>query len=587
MERNYGTLNGVTSPAVNADTIKQKQTYYATHEGSQRLPFMRRSFISFTYGGKAIEDFDLIATTVGDRLSRKGYSEFNDITSTYDNLDGQQYWNTHFSANTLDLNLSTDGIDQKKLDEFLYWFRPGEAKELILAEHPNRAILARIAVPPQLELLPFEGEVQINISGNIYTTKTTLYKGDIQLSFVMDDPFWYSKSNILGIKDPNNDYYVNDWIDANGNRVNIFASQDALKILYEDGIPLGSMIQNDMLLGNNAYAIVEDRVDSKIYVPSTANGSFTDIDGLQGVGACIAGTVGGITYKGVIAGALIDASGNGITSLAQKQKAYFYYSGNAPAPTILDFTMQPAFNNILYVTDPRNIHSQYANVSSIFIGSEHEQILRFTSPNVFSSYNKAMEIIKACVYEDSNYTWEYIRERIRNEVRHVRVREWATTVINYGNVKKSSPGALTNPENLQYYMLYFLLDKEQTQNIVSQTNPKVSNPSASTARFIINSETGSAIGKFTYRTVSNNADVPVDMLAWRSYGEFTEVEEDVGDMLRSNYIILRDRNHPTDNGTIVAYNENTIAGKTYSHYISHDCLYPLTNIKITYKNMYL
>jgi len=74
---------------------------------------MNRSFISFTYGGKKIEDFDLIATISGDRLDRKGYADFNDTVTTYDNLDGQHYWATHYKTNQLDLTLSTDGIDQK------------------------------------------------------------------------------------------------------------------------------------------------------------------------------------------------------------------------------------------------------------------------------------------------------------------------------------------------------------------------------------------------------------------------------------------------------------------------------------------
>jgi hypothetical protein len=49
---------------------------------------MYRSFISFTYGGKKIEDFDLIATISGDRLNRSGYASFDDTVTTYDNLDG-------------------------------------------------------------------------------------------------------------------------------------------------------------------------------------------------------------------------------------------------------------------------------------------------------------------------------------------------------------------------------------------------------------------------------------------------------------------------------------------------------------------
>ena len=50
----YTTLvgNEVASP-----TLPRSQVYKATHEeGGKRLPFMYRSFISFTYGGKHIED---------------------------------------------------------------------------------------------------------------------------------------------------------------------------------------------------------------------------------------------------------------------------------------------------------------------------------------------------------------------------------------------------------------------------------------------------------------------------------------------------------------------------------------------------
>jgi len=50
-------------------------------------------------------------------------------------------------------------------------------------------------------LLPFEHEVEIKIANDPYKTKTTLYKGDINIKFVMDEPHWYAKDNILGIKD--------------------------------------------------------------------------------------------------------------------------------------------------------------------------------------------------------------------------------------------------------------------------------------------------------------------------------------------------------------------------------------------------
>ena len=84
----------------------RSQIYEATHNrAGQRLPYMYRSFISFSYGGKNIEDFGLIAVTNGDRLSHAVYADFNDNVTDSNVLDGQLYWSTHFKANAWDLTL--------------------------------------------------------------------------------------------------------------------------------------------------------------------------------------------------------------------------------------------------------------------------------------------------------------------------------------------------------------------------------------------------------------------------------------------------------------------------------------------------
>ena len=425
--RNNGGDIGKTGVAV--DLTRAGQVYQATHKDSSRLPYMNRSFISFSYGGRHIEDFNLLAVVDGDRITRSGYSPFSDITSEYDVLDGQQYWGTHFDAKELELHLATDGIDSRMLDDFLYWFRPGEAKELILAEHPNRAILARLSSPPELHLLPFESVVNINISGQAYPTRTTLFRGEIDITFVMDEPHWYSKENLLGKKDGTR--YIDVWTDANGNEVNIFASQDALKILYEDGIPLGSMIQNNMLLGNGAYASVEGQTISRIW--SIANDA--DIEWIDnepsGEGARIEANDAVAPYlHGIIAGAIIDATGNGITSLPRhrgndKNFGYFFYSGTAPSPTIIRFTLTPTLANG-YIKVPYNSHTT-PKYNTLTIESVTTQELRFTTPNILTSYNKVIDILNAKVMPD--YSWEDIRQSIRDEVRHKYVREWAIKII--------------------------------------------------------------------------------------------------------------------------------------------------------------
>ena len=533
-------------------TIKHTQVYEATHgEGVKRLPYMKRSFISFRFGGKNIEDFNLIATTVSNSINRSGYAQFNDQTTSYDILNGQQYWGTHYAKNQIEFILATDGIDQKMLDEFLFWFQAGDTKELILAEHPNRAIYARVAEPPHLNLLPFEGQVEVKLAGGSYYTSTTLYKGEIELHLETDEPFWHAIMNILGKKE--NNEYTQVYYDVNQEReVNIFASQDALKILYEDGIPIGSMIQNDMLLGDNTFASVEDKVINRIWDLNEEQ-TKPNIENLSGGGACIAGIVDGVEYEGIIAGALVDADGNGIPSLAGGANAYFFYAGTAPSPTVIEFTIKPQFDEQGYISAPYNAHTN-PKYNTLTIESVHSQELKFTIPNILTSYNKAIDIIR------NQYTLvdqATLCDTLREEVRHQGAREWAVSVIS--NAETNSSNMITTElTSLITSMKSFLMEDQTT--VTDMT-------------FSFNSKTGQAIGQFSYRTSLNSTQ-----------NELISVKEDVGDMLRSNYIILRDRNYPTQNGVINGWTENN---KEWSHRIYHNMSIPMKNLIITYQNMYL
>ena len=55
------------------------------------LSILNRQFISFSYGGKNIEDFDLLAVFSNDRLNKEIYAPFNDTTTEQAELDGQMF----------------------------------------------------------------------------------------------------------------------------------------------------------------------------------------------------------------------------------------------------------------------------------------------------------------------------------------------------------------------------------------------------------------------------------------------------------------------------------------------------------------
>ena len=638
--RDYGALsaaNAISAPEAPNNEFQvehRRQVYQATHRGDgSRLPLMNRSFISFTYGGRHIEDFDLISTIVNNRLTKDGYASFNDITTTYENLDGQYYWNTHYVTNSLTFVLSTDGIDQRTLDDFLYWFHAGEIKELILAEHPNRAIMARVANPPQLSLLPFEHNTTINISGSIYPTKTTLYKGDITLNLVMDEPHWYAKTNILGkiadvsINGTTQKRYVDLWDDVTYDppqEVDIFASKEALKILVEDGIPLGSMIDNNMLLGNGSYASVENDTDSLIWNPEDALIVWTYGEP-SGQGARIYGRItqteyatnsryvlatepvaseGGCIqlltendeeilydkdpsfvadsreyhpgyFNGKIAGPIVDVNGDGIENFSSGMIGHFFYAGTAPSPTEIKFTCVPRISsNLSYIDAPANSYSNPEKpYNSITITSRTTQSLQFSTPNIYTSYNKAISIFKARM--NTNYTWEDIFDEIRDTVRHPAVRAWAAYILT-GLKNKYSNITTVNTvpySDIKPLMEWFL--KDNSGNICP-------------ASFTFNSKTGEAIGVFSYRhptsTLSFSGSTPQIASTSTLY---ENMQEDVGDMLYSNYIVIKDRNYPNENGRVVSWTDETPAGVTYSHKVEHDMPIEITKLQILYRNMYL
>lgn len=207
------------------------QVYEATKDGQgNSLPVLSRQFISFSYGGKNIEDFDLVAVFANNRLEKEVYSSFNDTTTNQAEIDGQLFWRSKYNANSLSFTLATDGMTSQELDSFKKWFIPGIERELILSEHHNRAILARVSAAPKISMIPFENEIDINIAGTVYKTRSSLYKGEITLSFTMDDPFWYSLAAII------------DEI-----------TEESLKIIYEDNVPHFSMLKSECLLADNLY----------------------------------------------------------------------------------------------------------------------------------------------------------------------------------------------------------------------------------------------------------------------------------------------------------------------------------------------
>ena len=575
----------------NLDTSpKRTQVYLATHKGEDYLSFMHRSFISFSYGGKNIEDFNLIATVSGDRWEHNGYAEFEDFTTTYDIIDGQFYWATSFRTNTFEFTLSTDSISQQQLDEFMRWFKPGQMKELIFAEHPNRAIIARVATVPQISMIPFEMKKDVKVNGISYTVSTTEYKGDITLSLVTDDPFWYAKINVFGSF--NVEMAQENWKDANGNIIlnNFEKEPDTLKIIIEDGIPVNTMVKDTMALGGDIYAMAE--IELRSYTAIEVNQDEYDehggdaprtwywkvATGNEGEyqyykGARIASEEEGEQgYLGIIGGAQMNSYGsiarlNNYNS-SYDNETYFYYSGTAPAPITLDFTLQPIIDsNSYFIVTPSNIYSASLDnnripYNSIFIESIHTSELQLTTPNMFTSYNQIINMFNT----QQNKSLIEIRKLIRDIIHHSVIRAWANYVLDI----VSSDSILLTSEIAE-------LAKQKMAKLFQDNNGETY-----TVRFIINSKTGDAKGIFTYNAIpedDSNENENEDVILVR--------EESVQDMCITNNLIIQDRNFPNEEGNIVKWQNINNTTKQYSHRIYHNFPNALFNMHVSYQNLYL
>ena len=675
--RNYQDANAYANNAAYVDTSQKGQVYMDTHKGENRLPFMNRSFISFTYGGKYIEDFNLIATTENNRMNRTGSAEFEDLVDQYNILDGQFYWGTHFKPNKISFRLATDGMTQNNLDDFKHWFAAGYTRELILAEHPNRAIMARVSVPPSITMLPFEKQTTVKVAGADYTTSTTLYKGEILLELVMDLPFWYSKINIFGYYDTNRSIYVDKWwddvqqewvsvFDATQNPVlNVFKNADIMKIVLEDNIPISSMITTSMLLGNNTYANMQSNTgghisydpDEFVYVyrTTTEDESNNEVDAIGILtGVMDATTISGYVYtapeylyktlssldstiksklvamvnshlasgqsaistsisisnlydailtafpslnetadpsstnkaqyivenadiyariygdaNGKSGRAQINgpymAEGTGIESLGANSTAYFYYAGTAPSLPELSFKHTPVFTNF-YISSPANsyAHNGVSNPYNTFtVTSLTTHKFKITTPNIFTAYNEVIKIFQS-INNYNGHSWEEIRTLIRDNVKHYYVRSWANKMVI--DAENSTIVDSSHKNVLLTKMQQMFLTR--SGNSFTSTVYKVS--------YVFNGSTGKAIATFKFNTPGT------------STSNVREEEEDVSDMIKSSYLIITDRNHPDEQGNIVARKDSdSDFEKTYCHELKHDIVGGIQNLYIKYDNMYL
>ena len=167
-----------------------------------------KSFISFTYDGKAIEEFGMAVVSSGDRLSTSIHPSFNNTISTVPGRTGSIYWGTNITGLSFNFKLATDSITSRQLLNFKSHFRPGKIAKFSLAEAEYCYAYAVIDSASTFEFIPFDTTTIINGIGY----SDTVYKGEANLTFYIPDIFFYSDEHYIFA----DDYVDKPWIIASG-----------------------------------------------------------------------------------------------------------------------------------------------------------------------------------------------------------------------------------------------------------------------------------------------------------------------------------------------------------------------------------
>ena len=179
-----------------------------------------KEYIDFSFAGRHISEFGLVAVTSGDRYQFAGSPEFEDETSNVNGVWGQYYWGTNYKTKTYSYSLATDGMTERQFEDFKRHFRPGHYGQFYEDAWFGRYCYVRIKTVIDFTFIPFQEEAKV--AGVSFPSR--IYKGECKIQFIQDRPFMYSFYQVLDGK-------IADLTNMNDN------GQAAVRMMYHNNIP--------------------------------------------------------------------------------------------------------------------------------------------------------------------------------------------------------------------------------------------------------------------------------------------------------------------------------------------------------------
>lgn len=350
-----------------------------------------KEFIDFSFAGRHISEFGMVAVSSGDRYSLKGSPEFQDETTTVNGVNGQYYWGTNFKTKTYNYSLATDGMTERQFEDFKRHFRPGRYGQFYDDTWFDRYSYVRIKSVIDFSFIPFQEEVEV--AGN--KIKSRIYKGECKISFIQDIPYTYSFYQILDSK-------LSELSKKQGDN-----KEAALRMMYNNNIPA---------------------LDSWSKDKKCSTGSHTSLPSSNNI--------------------------EDMSPLFTKTSSVFYYNPSTyKAETTLQFDIkrtvtpinliewEPVYFNEIYsditnsyipyntitTTNAIPIQNYNSNYDAIF--QDNSRIFKYSLPEVSSDINKAIEVAWNFYQENVRGALVDLQNKLQEELINSKVLLWAIKVL--------------------------------------------------------------------------------------------------------------------------------------------------------------
>lgn len=380
-------------------------------ELTQNLMPWGKEYIDFSFAGRHISEFGLVAVTSSDRYQFPGSPEFKDEVSEVNGVWGQYYWGTNFKTRTYTYSLATDGMTERQFEEFKRLFRPGHYGQFYEDTWFERYCYVRVKNVLDFTFVPFQEQVEV--AGVKFPSR--VYRGECKLVLIQDKPFLHSFYQVLDSK-------ISDLNNKTDN------GRAALRAMYHSNIPAQDSWKKDV-----KCCIGADHTLSK-------NGELSSV---------YYDKISSIPFY------------NPSTFDAECQ---LEFTLQRTTSTINTIEWEPVYFDEIYtdITKPNTPYNLFGVTENILSTTSLEyadaykncfKYFKYTLPEISSEINKAINVAWMFYSENPNGALIDLQERLQEEVVNIKVLVWAIKILQKIQVNQK---------------LYYPEDYEEDQTIDGQ-----------------------------------------------------------------------------------------------------------------------